>query len=355
MSDNTFSKDELFSAITLISREGPEFAAKHFGVELVALKSLLESSFSRISVPLGAVNKGKGKKLKTRFLKFSWVKWATLDPEYIPPVYLMHTLNTLLSAFLVRLGLTISNLWPLDTDDDLFLFFEAISDKAEVACTKELEMTNDGHKVCHIVSLSTSFNITLLHILNLALAILSGKVSGSRSLKADTNLCGLISAPTGLLDNTSSTGIHTITALKQIKRHGNFVSPKEIAEMSRTSVAFISETLKKIDAAIEDCRLATALDLAADAGLDVNALLSRKDIPPTVNPDLWYSEIEALKFLGIDSWSQLPEKYQPAWVIHADKHIFHEEELLRVEDLMEQDCFTVRLAESLVNTNPLLA
>lgn len=341
MSNNTLSKEELFTAITLISREGPEYAANHFGVELEALKSLLEASFSAISAPLLPLTKDRGKKGKPRSLKFAWVKWATLDPDYIPPVFLMHTLNTLLSAYLVKLGLTISNICPLDDEDDLFLFFEAISNKAEAACTRELEMTNDGHKVCHIVSLSTSFNITLLHILNSALAILSGKVSKRTAIKADTNLCGLVSAPIGLLDDAPNTGFHTITALKHIKRHGNVVSPKEIADMSRSSVSFIADTLKRIETAIDDCRLAAALDLAADVGLDVNALLPRKDIPPTINPDLWYNEKEALKFLGIDTWMCLPEKYQPSWVIHADKHIFHEEELIRVQELMEQDGFEI--------------
>ena len=84
---------------------------------------------------------------------------------------------------------------------DIYAFYESISHQAEAACKRELELANNGHKICHIVSLATSFNITLLHLLHTTLGIISGKIKNT-TLKVDANLCGLISAPVSAGNNS---------------------------------------------------------------------------------------------------------------------------------------------------------
>ena len=324
MNKNTkLSLKELTDTIIEISRNGLSEAAKKFGGDIGLLKESIEDSLnSEISH-----SKKKGKKTST--ITFSWTNWATIDPEYIPPKQLMNTLNTLLTVFTAGLGISCnSECEAFLCEDDIYTFYESLSQQAEAACKRELELANNGHKVCHIISLATSFNITLLYLLHTTLGIISGKIRNT-TFKVDANLCGLISAPVTVSNNSD---LVFATAQKTIKRHGNFICQKEIADMTRMPLSAIGNLLDKISKAIEDFRLANALDVAADAGLDVSSLVS---LPPSASPDVWYSEKEALQFLGLDSWLQLPERFQPSWVIYDNTRYWHEDELLRVQEALD--------------------
>ena len=324
MNKNTkLSLKELTDTVIEISRNGLSEAAKNFGGDIGSLKESIENSLNF------EISGDAMKDAKTSTITFSWTNWATLDPEYIPPKQLMTTLHTLLSVFAAGLGLSCNgSCGAFLYEDDIYAFYESISHQAEAACKRELELANNGHKICHIVSLATSFNITLLHLLHTTLGIISGKIKNT-TLKVDANLCGLISAPVSAGNNSD---LAFATAQKSIKRHGNFICQKEIADMTRMPISAIGNLLEKIGKAIEDFRLANALDAAADAGLDVSPLVP---LPPSATPDVWYSEKEALQFLGVDSWLQLPERFQPAWVTYGNMRYWHEDELLRVQEAMD--------------------
>jgi len=327
------SNDGLTAVILEIATKGIIPVSESYGLDVVSLQGALEKQYNRLQGEFVAE-----RKMLPHSCSLSWVKYATIDPEYIPPAYLMATLNALLSVFVIGAAMAVNGMGgDMLNIGNLESFVDDITNQAQAECEDEVCCAENAHKVCHIVSLMSSFSITLLQSLS---AFLDVRYQDTKhyTLQADRNLCGLVSCSNEFTGNLKgdATPAHNVTAVRNIKRHGNVISQKEIADMTRASVGSINETLRLIEKALADCKVASAVDAARSAGVDIDAYVPA-DKPIDADSEFWYTEEEAMKFLHVSNLLNLPEKYQPDCVVRNGKRFWHEDELIRISDAMEAD------------------
>lgn len=330
---NNLSNDGFTAVILEIASKGIIPVAESYNLDVVSLQHTLEQHYNKLQKEFVSE-----RKMLPNSCSMSWVKYATIDPEYIPPAYLMATLNALLSAFVIGAAMAVNGMGgDMLNIENLQTFIDDITNQAQSECENEVGCAENAHKVCHIVSLMSSFSITLLQSLSTLLGV-RYQDTKHYDLQTDKNLCGLISCSnefTGDLTGAPAPA-HNITAVRQIKRHGNVISQREIADMTHASIGSINETLRLIEKALADCKVASAVDAARSAGVDIDAYITN-DKPVNADADCWYTEEEAKQFLNISNLLSLPEKYQPDCVVHNGKRYWNEDELVRVSDMMEAD------------------
>lgn len=320
MKKGTLSQAELIQLVCTIAISGPSQVAETQNVSFKELQTLLRDSY--MDIIGGATN--------NTTCPITLDSWAKLDPEYLPPRYLMDELNTLIQNFIV--GFSLFNLGvnsSLLSQEKISEFIDATIDRGEAACKFEVSLAVDMHRVCHIQALSTSFSLSILQVMRILLNDIPVKKAPKEHILCDT-LCGFVDCYNESLQG----GKGAINkAKKKIKRHGLIISQSELADMSRTTVANIASTLTKIEKAMNDCSLASAIDAAETAGVDVDAY---KSILPPNDDTEWYDEDSACKFLNVSSLLQLPEDIRPKKTFHNGAIWFSEAELERSDKLRSQ-------------------